>query len=91
MMWFVSAILIFVSISLLKGNYSFVHGKVFDTTDNKKGYAKELGKPVLFVGIGILLYFSMVVYIDKSQFDNFISIHTKQLVLGLTAFFLPKF
>ena len=40
---------------------------------------------------GILLYFSMVVYIDKSQFDNFISIHTKQLVLGLTAFFLPKF
>ena len=39
MMWFVSAILIFVSISLLKGNYSFVHGKVFDTTDNKKGYA----------------------------------------------------
>ena len=33
----------------------------------------------------------MVVYIDKSQFDNFISIHTKQLVLGLTAFFLPKF
>ena len=42
MMWFVSAILIFVSISLLKGNYSFVHGKVFDTTDNKKGYAKEL-------------------------------------------------
>ena len=41
MMWFVSAILIFVSISLLKGNYSFVHGKVFDTTDNKKGYAKD--------------------------------------------------
>ena len=24
--------------------------------------------------------------ISKSQFDNFISIHTKQLVLGLTAF-----
>ena len=29
--------------------------------------------------------------ISKSQFDNFISIHTKQLVLGLTAFFIPKF
>ena len=55
MMWFVSAILIFVSIFLLKGNYSFVHGKVFDTTDNKKRYAKELGKPVLFVGIGVLV------------------------------------
>ena len=65
MMWFVSAILIFVSISLLKGNYSFVHGKVFDTTDNKKGYAKELGKPVLFVGIGILLSGVIAVVLPK--------------------------
>ena len=44
MMWFVSAILIFVSISLLKGNYSFVHGKVFDTTDNKKRICKRIRK-----------------------------------------------
>ena len=28
---------------------------------------------------------------DNLQFDNFISIHTKQLVLGLTAFFSSKF
>ena len=49
MMWFVSAILIFVSISLLKGNYSFVHGKVFDTTDNKKEYAKELGLSLIHI------------------------------------------
>ena len=26
----------------------------------------------------------------NSQFDNFISIHTKQLFLGLTAFFIPR-
>ena len=26
----------------------------------------------------------------KFQFVNFISIHTKQLVLGLTAFFIPR-
>ena len=44
MMWFVSAILIFVSIFLLKGNYSFVHGKVFDTTDNKKKVCKRIRK-----------------------------------------------
>ena len=35
--------------------------------------------------------FSNLSEIDNFQFDNFISIHTKQLVLGLTAFFLPKF
>ena len=68
MMWFVSAILIFVSISLLKGNYSFVHGKVFDTTDNKKGYAKELGKPVLFVGIGNCDYSKKSFYSYRSFF-----------------------
>ena len=28
--------------------------------------------------------------ITKLQFDNFISIYTKQLVLGLTAFFIPR-
>ena len=47
MMWFSSALLIFFSISLLKGNYSSVHGKVFETTNDKNGYAKALGKPDL--------------------------------------------
>ena len=51
MMWFCSALLIFVSFSLLKGNYSSVHGKVFETTNDRKGYAKALGKPVLLIGI----------------------------------------
>ena len=36
MMWFCSALLIFVSFSLLKGNYSSVHGKVFETTNDRK-------------------------------------------------------
>ena len=54
---------------LLKGNYSFVHGKVFDTTDNKKGYAKELGKPVLFVGIGILVS-GVIAIIVKLFYSN---------------------
>ena len=54
MMWFCSALLIFVSFSLLKGNYSSVHGKVFETTNDRKGYAKALGKPVLLIGICLL-------------------------------------
>ena len=55
MMWFISLILIFLGVSLLKGNYSSVHGKVFDTTNDKEGYAKELGKPTLLIGIGLLI------------------------------------
>ena len=55
MMWFCSAILILLSISLLKGNHSGVHGKVFDHTEDKEGYAKALGKPVLAMGIGIAI------------------------------------
>ena len=47
MMWFVSIILVFLSISLLRGNYASVHGKVLDGTDDKERYAKALGKPIL--------------------------------------------
>ena len=55
MMWFISIILILLGISLLKGNSSSVHGKVFDTRNDKERYAKELGKPILLIGIGILI------------------------------------
>lgn len=55
MMWFVSIILIFLGVSLLKCNYSSVHGKVLDTTNDKEGYAKELGKPTLLIGIGLFI------------------------------------
>ena len=41
--------------SLLKGNYTFVHGKVFDRTKDKAGYAKQLGKPVLLLAAGIAI------------------------------------
>ena len=53
MMWFVSIILLFLSISLLRGNYDSGHGKVYENTDDKKGYAKALGKPILLLGVGI--------------------------------------
>ena len=55
MMWFVSIILVLLSISLLRGNYAGVHGKVLDSTDDKEGYAKALGKPILLLGIGIAM------------------------------------
>ena len=43
MTWFIAVIMIGLSISLLKGNYTFVHGNVFDRTKDKAGYAKKLG------------------------------------------------
>lgn len=52
-MWFVSAMVIPTGIALRKGDCSFVHGKLFDTTDDKEGYVKELGKLTLLIGIGI--------------------------------------
>ena len=65
MMWFSSALLIFFSISLLEGNYSSVHGKVFETTNDKNGYAKALGKPVLLIGICVLLSGVIAVVLPK--------------------------
>ena len=55
MTWFIAVIMISLSISLLKGNYTFVHGNVFDRTKDKAGYAKKLGKPVLLLAVGIAI------------------------------------
>lgn len=55
MTWFIAVIMIGLSISLLKGNYTFVHGNVFDRTKDKAGYAKKLGKPVLLLAVGIAI------------------------------------
>lgn len=53
MMWFCSAVIIILAISLLRGNYSSMHGTVFDNTEDKESYAKAVGKPTLFMGMGI--------------------------------------
>lgn len=95
MMWFSSALLIFFSISLLKGNYSSVHGKVFETTNDKNGYAKALGKPVLLIGICVLLSGVIAVVLPKDyaisiavaqMMSNIIKIHLfKNARIGITA------
>ena len=35
MMWFVSFVMFMVAISLLRGNVSVIHGKVFEATKDK--------------------------------------------------------
>lgn len=52
MMWFITLILFILATSLLRGNTSLVHGKVFDETDDKVEYAKQLGKSLIFICIG---------------------------------------
>ena len=53
MMWFVSFVILMVAVALLRGNVSTMHGKVFDTTEDKGGYGKQLGKMSLFISIGL--------------------------------------
>lgn len=52
MMWFISIILLCVSIALFRGNTSIVHGKVFDESEDKVSYAKEMGWPCLLIVMG---------------------------------------
>ena len=53
MMWFAAIVLILTSVSLLKGHYSAMHGRTFERTSDKEGFAKALGRPILAAGIGI--------------------------------------
>lgn len=55
MMWFVSLVVLMVAISLLRGSISAIHGKVFDATEDKVGYGKQLGKICVFISVGLFL------------------------------------
>ena len=66
MMWFVSFVILMVAISLLRGNVSTMHGKVFDTTEDKVGYGKQLGKVSLFISIGLCTC-GVVAFLIKSS------------------------
>ncbi len=55
MMWFVSIILLLVGFSLLKGNTAALHGRVFEQTNDKEGYARAMGKPVFLTGVGFAI------------------------------------
>ena len=68
MMWFVSFVILMVAISLLRGNVSTMHGKVFDTTEDKVGYGKQLGKMSLFISIGLCTC-GVVAFLIKSSYS----------------------
>jgi len=72
MMWFVSVVLFIVSISLLRGNYSSMHWKVFNNTNDKTGYAKASGKPILVMSIGIAISGIVAVITSKIIYSVFI-------------------
>lgn len=62
MMWFVSFVILMVAVALLRGNVSTMHGKVFDTTEDKVGY----GKMSLFISIGLCTC-GVVAFLIKSS------------------------
>lgn len=64
MMFFVSFNLLCISIVLFKGNTSVIHGKVYENTSDKVGYAKSLSKPVLLICIGVLISGAISLVLD---------------------------
>lgn len=80
----------FVAESVTKARrlHSFVHGKVFDTTDNKKRYAKELGKPVLFVGIGVLVSGIIAIIVKNHSIPT--AAFFLVIISGITGLWLHK-
>jgi dipeptide/tripeptide permease len=89
MMWFISVILVILSISLLKGNYSSVHGKVFDAADDKEGYAKELGKPTLLIGIGIFIS-GIIAVVIRQEYSIIIAVGFLLLVVIIAGIWFYK-
>ena len=67
MMWFVSIILLFIAVSLLKGNTAFVHGKVFEQTADKPAFAKRMGKPCLLLCIGIFAFGTAALFLKSDS------------------------
>ena len=80
MMWFVSLVIFLVSISLLRGNTSMIHGKVFDSTKDKTGYAKALGR--LLSGI-VALFDSNAVAIRNTLIVLLITIAVSGIWFGM--------
>lgn len=68
MMWFASFIVLMVAISLLRGNISIIHGKVFDATEDKVGYGKQLGKMCVLICFGLCIS-GIVAFLTKGSME----------------------
>ena len=66
MIWFVSFVMFMVAISLLRGDVSAIHGKVFDATEDKVGYGRELRKMCIFLSLGLCMS-GVVAFIIKNS------------------------
>ena len=89
MMWFISIILLFLSISLLRGNYASGHGKVFENTDDKKGYAKALGKPILLLGVGIAVS-GIIAIVIQNEYSIIIAVAFILIILIIAGIWFCK-
>ena len=67
MMWFASFVILMVAISLLRGNISAIHGKVFEETEDKAGYGKQLGKMCVLICFGLCISGMVAFFIKGSM------------------------
>ncbi len=84
MTWFASSVVLMVARSLLKGNVSAIHGKVFEATDDKVGYAKQLGKVCLFLSAGLCIC-GIVAFLIKSSTAIFYALIILLIVIVISA------
>ena len=84
MMWFAAVLFLGVSYSLLKGNISVIHGNVFDKTSDKVGYAKALGRPLLFMSCGFLLC-GIVAFVVKGNMAIVYSVVCLIIIIAVDA------
>lgn len=89
MMWFCSLILLFLGITLRKGNYSCIHGKVFENTTDKENYAKSLSGMVVFLAMGIAIS-GLIALILPNQYAIITAVSIMLIIIIIAIFWSIK-
>ena len=83
-MWFVSCVVFMIAIPLLKGNISGIHGKVFETTEDKVGYGNQLGKSCFMIGVGVFAS-GLVAFLIESNMAIMCALAVLFIVIAISA------
>ncbi|MCI5882946.1 MAG: hypothetical protein MRZ84_02800 [Eubacterium sp.] len=66
-----------------------MHGKVLDSTDDKEGYAKALGKPIFLLGVGIAVA-GITAVVLQQKYAIMIAVAFMVIILIITAIWVGK-
>ena len=81
MIWFVAIILYLSGVSLLRGNIALLHGRQFEDTEDKVGFAKAMGKIILFMATALLACGIFALLVGSTQ----AVVYAVLAMLGMTA------